>query len=195
MRRRICLCHDRSGATLVEFALIAPALLMVLMGIFELGYNYYMQSQLQGAVQSAARNATTRAGGAASATVDAKVAAAVRTIVPGAELGFSRRAYSSFSDVHRPEDYTDIDADGTCNAGEPFEDANGNGSWDDDRGIDGGGGARDAVLYVVTVSYPRAFGAAKLVGLSEDFTTSATTVLRNQPWDAQESHALVGNCV
>lgn len=194
MRRLRALGRDRAGATIVEFALIAPALLVLLMGMFEMGYNYYMQSQLQGSVQKTARDASTRSGLANPAALDARVAAAVRMIVPSAELNFSRRAYSSFSDVHRAEDFTDIDASGTCNDGEPFEDANGNGTWDEDRGASGGGGARDAVLYVVTVSYPRAFGAAGLIGLPEDFTTQATTVLRNQPWDAQDIHSAVGNC-
>jgi Flp pilus assembly pilin Flp len=188
------LVRDERGATLVEFAILAPVLLALLLGMFEMGYNYYMQSQLQGAVQKAARDSSIENAAATQAAIDAHVSRAVRQIVPNAEMTFSRRAYSSFSDVHRAEDFTDIDGNGACNDGEPFEDANGNGSWDEDRGIGGGGGARDAVLYVVTVSYPRAFAAAKFVGLSNNYTTHAVTVLRNQPWDAQAVHGRVGNC-
>jgi len=194
VRRLPSLARDSRGAALVEFALIAPVLLMLLLGMFEMGYNYYMQSQLQGAVQQAARDATTQTAGGGNAAIDARVASAVRAIVPSATMAFSRRAYSTFSDVHRPEDFTDIDKNGRCNGGEPFEDANGNTIWDEDRGVAGGGGARDAVLYVVTVSYPRAFGAAKVVGLPPVFTTEAVTVLRNQPWEAQHVAATVGNC-
>ena len=109
-------------------------------------------------------------------------------------MGFTRRAYASFSDVHRAEDFTDLDDDGACNDGEPFEDTNGNNQWDRDRGSEDGGGARDAVLYVVQVSYPRAFAAAQFVGLSNTYTTEAVTVLRNQPWDAQVVHSAVGHC-
>lgn len=189
------LTHDRRGAAVVEFALIAPVLLMLLMGMFDMGYNYYMQSQLQGAVQKASRDATVQALAGDPTGIDERVTHAVREIVPSAELTFSRRAYSSFSDVHRAEDFTDIDNNGTCNDGEPFEDANDNGTWDQDRGSTGGGGARDAVLYVVGVSYPRAFGAAQLVGLPANVTTEAVTVLRNQPWDLQTVHSVVGNCL
>lgn len=189
------LLRDDRGTSLVEFALIAPVLLMLLLGMFEMGYNFYMQSQLQGAVQRAARDATVQAATGRTDTVDARVSAAVRDIVPNATLAFTRRSYSSFRDVRRAEDFTDIDNNGACNDGEPFEDANGNGIWDQDRGIAGGGGARDAVLYIVKVSYPRAFGAAQIVGLPATFTTEATTVLRNQPWDAQEVVADVGNCL
>jgi Flp pilus assembly pilin Flp len=189
------LVRDERGATLIEFAMIAPVLLALLLGMFEMGYNFYMQSQLQGAVQRAARDSSLQSAGSDTAAIDARVEAAVHAIVPQAEMTFSRRAYSSFNDVHRAEDYTDIDRNGACNDGEPFEDANDNGQWDQDRGSDGGGGARDAVLYVVQVSYPRAFAAAQVVGLSPTFTTEAVTVLRNQPWDAQAVHGSVGNCV
>ena len=40
---------DERGATLVEFALISPVLLLTILGLFEMGYNYYIQAQLQGA--------------------------------------------------------------------------------------------------------------------------------------------------
>jgi Flp pilus assembly pilin Flp len=186
--------RDERGATLIEFAMLAPVLLTLLLGMFEMGYNFYMQSQLQGAVQKAARDSTIESADVSEAAIDEHVGRAVRQIVPNAEMSFSRRAYSNFSDVHRAEDFTDIDGNGACNDGEPFEDANGNGFWDEDRGIGGGGGARDAVLYVVTVSYPRAFAAAQFVGLSKDYTAQAVTVLRNQPWDAQAVHGKVGNC-
>lgn len=188
------LARDCSGATLIEFALLAPALIVLLLGLFEMGYNYYTQAQLQGAVQRAARESSTQSANSNHAQVDANVAEAVHYIAPGATLKFSRKAYSSFSDVHRAEDYDDLNKDNVCNDGEPFEDANGNGLWDSDRGAIGGGGARDAVLYVVDVTYNRAFGAARFFGASDTFTTQAVTVLRNQPWDGQEISSKVGNC-
>src|SRR5690606_28671312 len=39
---------DDTGATIVEFALIAPVALMLLLGMFDLGYNLYTASVLQG---------------------------------------------------------------------------------------------------------------------------------------------------
>lgn len=186
---------DERGATLVEFALISPVLIMLLLGMFEMGYNFYVQAQLQGAVQKAARDSSTQSANASATAVDTKVHRAVRAIVPKASVKFSRRAYSSFNDVNRAEDFTDLDNDGTCNDEEPFEDANGNGTWDADRGTAGSGGARDAVLYVVSVSYPRGFAVGTMLGLSKNVNTQAVTVLRNQPWDAQEIDAGVGNCI
>lgn len=192
--RRCGLLREDRGAALVEFAMIAPVLLMLILGMFELGYNYYMQAQLQGAVQKAARDSTVQSASSDTSSIDERVTSAVHAIVPRATVSFSRRAYSNFGDVDRAEDYTDVDENGACNDGEPFEDANSNGTWDQDRGSAGSGGARDTVLYVVQVTYPRAFAVAEVIGLSPTYTAEAKTVLRNQPWDAQEMHASVGNC-
>lgn len=195
MKLPSALLRDQRGATLVEFALISPVLMVTLLGLMDLGYNYYVQAQLQGTIQKAARDATLERALTTTEDIDASVAAAVRKIVPGARLQFARSSYASFSDVEQAEDYSDLNEDGRCNDGEPFEDANGNGRWDEDRGAEGMGGARDAVLYEVTVSYRRMFGIAGMAGLSETFTTQSTTVLRNQPWDEQVLAALPGNCL
>ncbi|MGV2496378.1 TadE family protein [Pelagerythrobacter aerophilus] len=194
MTRARNLFVDRGGAALVEFALVAPVLLLMLLGMFDMGYNYYVQSQLQGAIQKAARDSGIEGAHSRMGEIDARVADAVHAIVPGAEVTFSRKAYARFSDVARPEDFSDIDGNGTCNDGEPFEDANGNGIWDEDRGAEGLGGARDAVLYVVTVSYTRAFAISAFIGMPDTFTTQATTVLRNQPYGEQDVSSLVRNC-
>lgn len=195
-RDPLSLLRDEQGATAVEFALIAPTLLMAIMGILDLGYNMYATSMLQGAIQKAARDSTLEGGGGNSAALNARVADAVHDVVPGATMSYSRTAYTSFSDVGRPEDYSDLNGDGSCNNGEPFEDVNGNASWDADRGTAGQGGARDAVLYKVTVSYPRAFPVAELIGLPSNFTTVAQTVLRNQPYNFQQINPPVtGNCL
>jgi Flp pilus assembly pilin Flp len=188
------LLHDERGATLVEFALVSPVLLLALLGLMDLGYNYYVQAQLQGTIQRAAREATLERALLTTDEIDADVATEVRKLVPDAALQFARSSYTRFSDVAQPEDFSDLDEDGRCDDGEPFEDANANGQWDRDRGAQGMGGARDAVLYVVTVSYPRAFGVAGLIGLPDTFTTQSTTVLRNQPWGEQVVVARPGNC-
>ena len=195
MSARISLLRDERGATLVEFAMVAPVLILALLGLMDMGYNYYIQAQLQGTVQRAARDATLESARTNTADIDAKVAVAVHRLVPNASLQFARSSYSSFADVAQAEDFSDLNDNGRCDDGEPFEDANGNGDWDEDRASEGMGGARDAVLYEVTVSYPRAFGIAGLVGLPTTFTTRSTTVLRNQPWGEQIYVGKPGNCL
>ncbi|MCC6940189.1 MAG: pilus assembly protein [Novosphingobium sp.] len=189
------LVRQRDGAAAVEFALIAPMLIMVLMGMFDLGFNVYINATLQGAVQQAARKSTVESALGSNALIDRAVEKQIKRLVPSAEVKPARKAYSNFSSVGLPEDFTDVNANGTCNAGEPFEDANGNGIWDHDRGANGMGGARDAVLYTVTVEYKRLFPMATLIGLPPKVTTVAKTVLRNQPYDSQKSLAKPGTCI
>lgn len=192
--RLAALLRDRRGGAVVEFAAIAPVLLMLILGLFDLSYNIYTSTLLEGAIQKAGRDATIEGAGARTTTIDNRVRHIVGDLVGNATIKIDRRAYTDFADVAQPEDFTDIDGDGVCGDGEPFEDANGNGTFDTDRGIAGVGGARDAVLYTVTVQYPRAFPVMKLLGFSETVTAQARTVLRNQPFGAQNVTQVVGTC-
>ena len=188
------LLRDSRATSTVEFALIAPALLMTLTGLFEYSHNIYTRTMLEGAIQKAARDSTIEGAGGRAEEIDSNVTRAVQQIVPRASLAFSRKAYASFTEVSRPEDYTDTNADGSCNTGEPFEDLNGNGTWDTDRGRAGQGSARDAVLYEVTVTYDSYFPVAQFIGLNPNNITKASTVLRNQPYDGQEIVKSMRNC-
>lgn len=197
IRRITPLLRDQRGVTIIEFALISPVLMLMLMGLLDLSYTMYTTEMLQGAIQSSARDSSIEGAAGKEAKLDAIVTKAVRAVAPSATLTFNRRAYSSFTGVGRPEDFTDIDSDGICNHGEPFEDSNGNQTWDADGGKAGLGGARDAVLYTVTVNYQRPFPVAGFIpGQTKDFTLSAATVLRNQPYSQQVANPVpvTGNC-
>ncbi|HQV02681.1 MULTISPECIES: TadE/TadG family type IV pilus assembly protein [unclassified Novosphingobium] len=188
--------RDQRGVSIIEFALLAPTLMVMLFGLMDLAYSMYTSQMLQGSIQTAARQATMEGAASNSAGIDGLVITAVRTLSPNATLTFSRTSYSSFTEVGRPEDYTDLNTNGTCDANEPFEDANGNGNWDLDPGQAGFGGARDAVLYRVDVSYPRLFPIyAFIPGQSSTNSLSVSTVLRNQPYGQQDTAApTLGNC-
>ncbi|MCB2051980.1 MAG: pilus assembly protein [Novosphingobium sp.] len=193
--RRHNLARDTKGAALVEFALILPVLMILLLGTFDAGYNIYTNALLEGAIQKAARDSTIQGASSGQTTIDTNVSRAVRNIVPSAQIDFDRKAYATFSNVAQPEDFTDSNGDGLCNNNEAYEDANNNNQWDADRGRAGFGGARDTVLYTVTVSYDRAFPIYNMINLSPQITTQASTVLRNQPWNIQDtSPPPVRNC-
>lgn len=187
------LLHDGRGVSTVEFALIAPVMLMTLFGLFDLGHGMYTKALLEGTIEKAARNSAIE--GATTGALDTRVTNAVRQIAPGSTLSFARKTYTDFSNVRQPEDWTDSNSNGACDNGEPFEDANQNGSWDSDRGRNGNGGARDAVLYKVTVSYPRIMPIGRLIGQSNTTTMTAVAILRNQPFGLQATPAAVGNCI
>lgn len=189
------LLHDQHGATIVEFGMVAPILMLAIMGVFDMGHSIYTSAVIRGSIQKVARDSTIEGADTKSAALDSRVTASVHAIMPQAVLTFDRKSYTNFSNVAQPEDFDDIDGDGMCDNGEPFEDANGNGVYDLDRGKAGQGGARDAVLYTVTVTYPRVFPMAKLAGFSQQVTSTTQTVLRNQPYGAQNEDApKVGKC-
>ncbi|MCJ2181432.1 pilus assembly protein [Novosphingobium sp. 1949] len=194
LRRARRLARAQDGVSAVEFALIAPIMLITLFGLFDLAYNVYTAELLEGAIQQTARDSTIEGASSKAAALDARVSTMIHAVAPAATLTFTRKAYASFGDVGKPEDFTDLNGDGRCDAGEPFEDANGNGAWDEDQGKTGQGSARDAVLYTVRVTYPRPFPVTALFGFEDTYTMVSRTVLRNQPYDISETSPSIGNC-
>ena len=52
--------RNNDGVTVVEFALITPVLLTLLLGAFDIGYSLYARGVLQGAIKKAARDSGLR---------------------------------------------------------------------------------------------------------------------------------------
>jgi Flp pilus assembly protein TadG len=173
---------DQRGATLVEFAMVLPALCVLLLGIFELGYRSYVSSVLQGALHEAARMATV--GGVSMTTIDTRVRTRLSNFSSTGTVTTSTTSYYDFSGVSMPEKITQDTAPlGSYNTGDCYEDANGNSSYDTDRGRSGMGGADDIVRYQVSITYPRIVPIWRFLsswGTTE--TVTSNTVLRNQPY-------------
>jgi hypothetical protein len=204
MRRRVFLARavlrslrrDREGVTLVEFAIVGPVLILMLMGLFDIAHTQYTSAVLYGAMQKAARDYTLETAGVSEATIDTVVQDQIRAVMPnGATITFTKSAFDDFKNVNEREEYTDLNNNGTCNGGEPYEDANNNGIWDVYRGANGLGTARDVMLYTTNVTYPRLFPMFGMIGLPANVTLSATTVLRRQPFDqGADLNPTVRNC-
>jgi Flp pilus assembly protein TadG len=189
------LAREEDGATLTEFGLVAPILFLMLTGIFDMAHGVYTTALVNGAMQAAARDLTIEGASLRETQLDQNVINQVRAVVPtNATVNLTKQTYADFNDVGRPEDFTDSDGDGLCNNGEPYVDVNANSQWDADRGKTGLGGARDVMLYTVTVDYPRLFPIYKFVGLPQNARISGSTVLRNQPFDEQKRNQVTRNC-
>jgi Flp pilus assembly protein TadG len=172
---------DSRGATIVEFAMILPALCVLLLGIFELGYRSYAASVIQGALHEAARMATV--GGIPMTTIDAHVRQRLSNFAVNATVTTQTTSYYDFAGVAMPEKITQDTAPlGSYNAGDCYEDANGNSSYDLDRGRGGLGNADDIVRYQITMTYPRILPVDSFLGWSSTETIVSNTVLRNQPY-------------
>lgn len=182
------------GATIVEFALVAPLFLMMLFAVFDTGMKVYASAVLHGAMQRVGRDFSMEDAYSRSTQLENLVKGQVGTVVPGAQFTFTRNSYFDFGDIGQAEKFDDLNHDGLCNANEPFEDANANGRWDSDRGRSGNGGARDAVMFTATVRYNRLLPLGALLGWPASEELRAVTVLRNQPYDEQNRNIPLGNC-
>ncbi|SFF94533.1 TadE-like protein [Novosphingobium sp. CF614] len=184
---------DRAGVTAVEFALAAPVLIVLLMGIFDIGHMTYVTAALHGAVQRVARSGTLESVNTTSE--DAFVATVVQQAAPGATVSTSRKSYFDFANIARPEAWNDNNSNGTCDNSEAYTDENENGRWDADVGESGNGGANDVVLYTVTVTYKPLFPVPGLTNRDNTRTLQASAVKKNQPFALQDSPGSeAGNC-
>ena len=194
--------RDQRGATIVEFAVIAMPMCVLLMGGLELGYNSYVRSTLQGALHDAARVAAVENPILATDgdTVEEQVANMIKETVahvaPNAVVDVDQKSYFEFSSIGEPEKLmTDNNGNGKYDASDEdcFEDANGNGTFDPDSGKSGtNGGADDVVLYTAKVSAPRILPLDRLVpGVSEKVEYTLRAAVRNQPYGQQPTAPVI----
>ncbi len=188
------LLRDRRGVSAVEFGMTAPILFLVVFGTLQIAQGYYVLTVLNGAVNSAARKSSLQTGPTNASTLDGLVTKMIKYPMPNASVTFTRKNYAEFSAVGMPEDYSDTNKNGQYDATECFVDMNGNGVWDSDMGTSGLGGANDAVVYTVSVSYKQFFGFGKMFGLPETQSMHSTTILKNQPFATQATRTGVSIC-
>jgi Flp pilus assembly protein TadG len=177
---------DESGATAIEFAMIAPVLLAALFGIVEFGLALAADIVLKNATQDAARMGRTgfvSAGSTQDETVRTIVRDRAGAFMDADRLTIESLAYSGFDTLRKPEPFVDANGNGVRDDGENFTDVNGNGKWDADQGTLGYGGTSEVVVY--TVTYPWQFLTpliGDLVGTDGTLTLKATAVVQNEPY-------------
>jgi hypothetical protein len=171
-----------AGASAVEFALIAPVMLMLMMQIFNLGQMIYGKVLLGGAVEQAARTSALETANTSAA--DAQVRAIVGWVLAGATITGTRSSYFDFADIGRPERWNDVNGDGNCSGG-----------WERDVGATGNGGAGDVVIYTVTAAYDPLFRVPFAPGSWRRTTLRAVAVRKNQPYASQTGYgSAAGTC-
>ncbi|MCZ8137067.1 MAG: pilus assembly protein [Porphyrobacter sp.] len=187
LRRR--LLRDSAGVTLVEFALVAPVMFVLLGALLELGYVAFARSTLESAILDASRSArVAECPGEAAALIEQEVNDRMAVVIShdGAPPEFTVRSYGDeFGNVGNPEPFNDLDASGTYGPGEPYTDINGNARWDDDMGREGNYGSfGEVVQFTATfeVASLLPFVAARINGNEGFYPIAAETVVRNEPF-------------
>jgi Flp pilus assembly pilin Flp len=177
------LASDRSGAAAVEFALVAPALILLIVGSFEIAIMLFVGGTMESAVLAASRFGITGSTDEGVTREDR-----IREIIAERTLGFvdldeaeiNTLVYSRYEDIGQPEPFTDDNGNGRHDSGEAFNDVNGNGQWDDDMGTAGLGGPGDIVLY--DVEYETGAITRLLQPIFGRIVHRAAVAVRNEPF-------------
>ncbi len=192
MRRLYSLLRgERSerGTTIVEFALLAPVMFLLICGAMDLGYLYLAQTSLNGALLQAARLNAVSMEKSENDRQAAMRASITETMSPYSDVQpvVDTKVFKTFASS-QPEPYIDTNNNGQYDPpappfpGEAFTDRNGNGKWDASIPLTSGaqtmGDVGDVVSYLATLDvqhlFPIYFNGKKTISLR------ATAVVRNE---------------
>ena len=176
--------EDRGNAAM-EFAFIAPIFLAMIGAIMEFSGIMFIQALLEGSAREASRYGIT---GFTSEGVsrDDQILAIVEKNTFGLidldELQMTTLVYENFGDVGQPEPFTDENDNDTYDAGEDFNDVNGNGAWDEDMGAAGLGGPGDVVVYQMSYDWDIIIPIFRPF-FGDSINLQANIAVRNEPFE------------
>jgi Flp pilus assembly pilin Flp len=193
MKEKFRVLPDESGATLVEFGLVAGPFILMLFGIMDLGYRGYVDTVSKSVLHQVARDAST--GEMTVTEIKDQVNRGLEDLVlKNAVITVKTQSYFDFTNIGKPEKLTtDKNSNGQVDPGDCYIDNNNNKVFDVDYGIEGTGGPDDIVSYSIEIKSPRLFPLASMMGMDETMTILNSTAVRNQPFGAQVD--LVETCV
>lgn len=179
------LVRDAGGATIVEFAFIAPVLMLLLAGVVELGLLMGGQAILDNAGFIASRTGKTGYAQKDKTQADA-IAAAVQDAASGyldpSKISITSVAYSDY-DSMAPEPFTDLNKNGVWDSGEPYTDVNDNKKYDANVGKTGYGAAGQIVVYTVTYNWVLQTPLIKeFIGTDGVVPLRTRIVVKNEPY-------------
>lgn len=187
--------RNQEGMAATEFGLIAFPFALVMMGAFDLGYQMYVRSVVEGSLANAARKASVEApsfsgsGSTLEERVKETLENEIDAISRDATYTITISNFEDFSGIGKPEKLTtDVNGNGQFDEtdGDCWKDLNGNGLYDSEAGRDGIGGASDVIFYELDLTMPRMFPLAGLIGASDTYHISAQSVFRSQPYSVTE---------
>ncbi len=178
--------RDERGSALVELGLVAPLFLAILFAVIEFSGITFAQTLLEGGA-----NKASRFGILGSTPEGSSREAAIRTIIEDNSFGIidandvrvETLIYNSFASVGQPEPFEDANGNDSFDEGEVFQDINGNGSRDEDQGRAGAGAGDQVVLYRISYDWDI------MVPLfhpffGEQIALEAATAVRNEPFSS-----------
>jgi hypothetical protein len=181
---RVCQKLGDAGQAIVEFAFIAPALLGLLFGIFEVSGILFAQTILEGGARQASRFGITGSSTEGSSREDLILSIIDENaygIIETDDIKIETLVYQNFADVGQAEPFTDANGNGAFDEGEAYNDINGSGAWDEDMGVPGLGGAGDIVVYRLQYDWEIMIPLFRPI-FGEAIALDANVAVRNEPF-------------
>lgn len=185
--RRRDAARAQQGAIAIEFALLAPVIILLLMGIIEFGLIMWASTVLEGATSMGARvgkSGATTSGMTREQYIRNEIKRVAGGLLDPNAIVIGTQPYPTFNTTGNPPPEPCITARcGSGQAGVDYSDLNGNAAYDAVRSDSGMGG--DVVVYRSTYDWPLKtpiFAQAIGRGATNSFTITAVTVVRNEPF-------------
>jgi len=125
--------RQQDGNVIIEFAIIAPVLLLIVFGIVELSLIMYTQSVMEGATTISARlgkTGYTEDGISREQTILDALNAHATGFVDVSRFTIESKSYGQFDEIGDAEPYVDTNGNGAYDGAEAYTDQNGNGAYD-----------------------------------------------------------------
>ena len=179
--RSFGLARDCRASVAVEFAMVLPLLVLLVVGSMELGVALMADASLEMGIRAASRFGIT-VNPTGVTRKDAIRATVLKYVHPwlrqDSDLVVTEKVYASYAKVGQDEPYTDTNGNGQWDQGEPFQDLNNNGHWDGGASSDGGSGA--IVVYEARFSRTGGFtGIFTWIGIPA-LTFDRRTLVQNE---------------
>ncbi len=189
LRSALRFARAEEGITALEFAYVAPVLLLMVFAIFEFSFIMLVSNMMESATHISSRLGRTgyvNPDSTREETIIASIKQRAGSLINTELLSIETKVYSGIDKIGDAEPWNDINNNGIVDPGE-FDDINGNGVRDTDMARAGYGDANDIVVY--TVSYPwdiRTPFMREFVGDDNGkFTIRAKAVVKNEPYNEE----------
>ena len=183
--RIISFQKHQEGATAIEFAIIAPVLLLIMFGIIEFSMAMFTQSIMEGATTLTSRLGKTGysdQGVSREDTIRNALQARAGIFLDPTKITITSKFYGQFDQIGDAEPYIDKNHNNRYDTGETYTDVNGNGHWDADMGEQGYGDANDIVVYTVTYPWKIMTPIMKPFFTNGILNLRSVAVVKNEPY-------------
>lgn len=179
------LARREEGVTAVEFAMIAPIVVLMIMGIIEFSLIMFTSTVMESATNNTSRLGKTGYTPTSITRQQAiinNIQARTAGLLDPAKIVITTKVYANFNNVGQPEAcITPPTPPCPGVPGVNFVDVNGNGVWDTDMGAAGLGNPGDVVVYTVSYPWPIMTPPMRAI-LGSTFLITARSVVRNEPY-------------